>query len=177
VLCGEGFEGDAVAEGLELGNSWLASAVGVAADEVVAWKLISAPGSMRGTTIRSRFVWTKTAESSNHSDDFLHESLARDTSRCLSSSSWPLGTPCMLAPQRLPACSWRPAEPSDVVQARSATCWMPACLAQLAQQNMRPSASTPCPMIRQPQCSQVGASAWMAHSKLSKVWVAPATMT
>jgi L-alanine-DL-glutamate epimerase-like enolase superfamily enzyme len=27
--------------------------------------------------------------------------------------------------------------------------------------------------MRQPQCSQRGASAWIAHSKLSKVWVAP----
>ena len=38
---GEGFEGEVVAEGLELGNGSLASAVGVAADEVVA----SGPGS------------------------------------------------------------------------------------------------------------------------------------
>src|SRR5215216_4200089 len=37
--CGEGFEGDLVAEGLELGNGSLASAVGVAADEVVATKV------------------------------------------------------------------------------------------------------------------------------------------
>src|SRR5215216_6676738 len=34
--CGEGFEGDLVTEGLELGNGSLASTVGVAADEVVA---------------------------------------------------------------------------------------------------------------------------------------------
>jgi hypothetical protein len=33
---GEGFEGDLVAEGLELGEGSLASAVGVAADEVIA---------------------------------------------------------------------------------------------------------------------------------------------
>jgi hypothetical protein len=36
VLGGEGFEGDAVAEGLELGDSPLTLAIGVAADEVVA---------------------------------------------------------------------------------------------------------------------------------------------
>jgi hypothetical protein len=44
-------------------------------------------------------------------------------------------------------------------------------LAQLAQQKMRPPASTPWPMTRQPQWEQVGATAWIAHSKLSKVWV------
>src|SRR5215212_795421 len=32
---------------------------------------------------------------------------------------------------------------------------------------MEPFASTPWPMILTPQCSQVGASAWIAHSKLS----------
>src|SRR5215210_51001 len=32
---------------------------------------------------------------------------------------------------------------------------------------MDPFASTPWPMILTPQCSQVGASAWIAHSKLS----------
>src|SRR5215211_9170747 len=37
--CGEGFEGDLVAEGLELGNGSLASTVGVAADEVVATQI------------------------------------------------------------------------------------------------------------------------------------------
>jgi hypothetical protein len=40
-----------------------------------------------------------------------------------------------------------------------------------------PSASTPCPTIRQLQCAQTGASAWMAHSKLSKVWRCPPTTT
>lgn len=39
MSCGEGFEGDLVAEGLELGNGSLASAVGVAADKVVATKV------------------------------------------------------------------------------------------------------------------------------------------
>src|SRR5687767_6596502 len=42
---------------------------------------------------------------------------------------------------------------------------------------MRPLASTPCPMILQPQCAQVGATAWIAHSKLSKVSVEPAIVT
>jgi len=31
-------------------------------------------------------------------------------------------------------------------------------------------------MIAQPQCSQRGAIAWIAHSKESKVWAAPATV-
>ena len=35
VLGGEGFEGDAVAEGLELGDSPVTLAIGVASDEVV----------------------------------------------------------------------------------------------------------------------------------------------
>ena len=39
VLGGEGFEGDAVAEGLELGDSPLPLAIGVASDEVVATKV------------------------------------------------------------------------------------------------------------------------------------------
>jgi hypothetical protein len=44
-------------------------------------KPISAPGSMRGTTIRSRLCGPRPPNrSSNHSDDFLHESLAQDTS-------------------------------------------------------------------------------------------------
>ena len=41
--------------------------------------------------------------------------------------------------------------------------------AQWSQQNMRASFSSPWPMMRMPQCSQVGASLWMAHSKLSNV--------
>jgi hypothetical protein len=31
--------------------------------------------------------------------------------------------------------------------------------------------------MRMPQFSQVGASAWIAHSKLSKVWVVPFMLT
>src|SRR5918992_1767531 len=38
---------------------------------------------------------------------------------------------------------------------------------------MAPFASMPCPMILQPQWSQTGAIAWMAHSKLSNTWVSP----
>jgi hypothetical protein len=44
-------------------------------------------------------------------------------------------------------------------------------LAQWAQQKKRPSASTPWPMTLIPQYSQLGARAWIAHSKLSKVRV------
>jgi hypothetical protein len=40
LSCGQGFEGDVVAQGLELGNGSLASAVGVAADEVVATQVL-----------------------------------------------------------------------------------------------------------------------------------------
>jgi hypothetical protein len=39
VLGGEGFEGDAVAEGLELGDSPFTLAIGVASDEAVATKV------------------------------------------------------------------------------------------------------------------------------------------
>src|SRR5688572_31290396 len=42
---------------------------------------------------------------------------------------------------------------------------------------MRPSASTPCPITRQPQCPHVGARAWIAHSKESNVCVSPALVT
>ena len=42
---------------------------------------------------------------------------------------------------------------------------------------MRPPPSTPWPTILHPQFPQVGANAWMAHSKLSKVRVVPATVT
>jgi hypothetical protein len=41
VLGGEGFEGDAVAEGLELGDGPLTLAVGVAPDEVVATQVLT----------------------------------------------------------------------------------------------------------------------------------------
>ena len=37
-----------------------------------------------------------------------------------------------------------------------------------AQQNTEPSASIPWPITLQPQWPQTGASAWIAHSKLSK---------
>jgi hypothetical protein len=47
------------------------------------------------------------------------------------------------------------------------------CRAQFAQQKISPSCSTPCPRILQPQCEQAGASAWMAHSKESKVYSRP----
>src|SRR5438552_5247934 len=42
---------------------------------------------------------------------------------------------------------------------------------------MLPSDSTPWPITRQPQCSHTGASAWIAHSKLSKTCVSPARYT
>src|SRR3954451_14446548 len=41
---------------------------------------------------------------------------------------------------------------------------------------MEPPASTPWPMIAQPQCAQRGATAWIAHSKESKTCVAPPTV-
>src|SRR2546430_2351567 len=49
--------------------------------------------------------------------------------------------------------------------------------AQWAQQKNRPSTSTPCPMMRQAQCSHTGASRWIAHSNESKVWTRPAVWT
>ena len=39
------------------------------------------------------------------------------------------------------------------------------------------SCSTPCPMMRQPQCGQTGANTWIAHSKLSKIMVRPPIFT
>src|SRR5213595_3245608 len=62
-------------------------------------------------------------------------------------------------------------------QTRSFNCVLPLLRAQWPQQKICPSASTPCPTIRQLQCAQTGASAWMAHSKLSKVWCSPPTTT
>ena len=53
--------------------------------------------------------------------------------------------------------------------ARSFTSADVADLAQCAQQKKRPLTSTPCPMTLHLQCSQVGAIAWIAHSRLSKV--------
>src|SRR5438034_11812728 len=35
----------------------------------------------------------------------------------------------------------------------------------------------PCPTTLHPQCSQIGAILWMAHSKPSKVWCTPAATT
>jgi hypothetical protein len=57
------------------------------------------------------------------------------------------------------------------LQTRSRSSETPSASAQCAQQKIRPSDSTPWPMIRQPQCAHVGASAWIAHSKLSNVCV------
>jgi len=56
---------------------------------------------------------------------------------------------------------------ADVVYAL--TSWTPLIRAHDAQQNIWSFDSTPWPMIRQPQCWQCGASAWIAHSKLSKI--------
>ena len=53
-------------------------------------------------------------------------------------------------------------------QARSSTPRTPSWTAQCAQQKKVPSFSTPWPTMVHPQCSQVGAKAWIAHSKLSK---------
>jgi hypothetical protein len=62
-------------------------------------------------------------------------------------------------------------------QARSSTPRTPSWTAQCAQQKKVPSFSTPWPTIVHPQCSQVGASAWMAHSKLSNTWLSPPMVT
>src|SRR5207249_2693322 len=61
--------------------------------------------------------------------------------------------------------------------ARSLRPATPARLAQLAQQYTVPACSTPWPTTLQPQCPQTGASAWIAHSKASKVCVRPAIVT
>jgi hypothetical protein len=61
--------------------------------------------------------------------------------------------------------------------ARSSTPRTPSWTAQCAQQKKVPSFSTPWPTIVQPQCSQVGASAWIAHSKLSNTWLSPPMVT
>src|SRR5581483_8232910 len=57
------------------------------------------------------------------------------------------------------------------LHARSRRPVAPCPCAQCAQQKIRPFASTPCPTTRQPQCAHTGASAWIAHSKLSKTCV------
>ena len=62
-------------------------------------------------------------------------------------------------------------------QARSSTPRTPSWTAQCAQQKKVPSFSTPCPTMVHPQCSQVGASAWIAHSKLSNTWLCPPMVT
>jgi hypothetical protein len=52
--------------------------------------------------------------------------------------------------------------------------WTFSACAQWAQQKIVPSCSAPWPTTLQPQCAHAGASAWIAHSKLSNVWLAPA---
>src|SRR6266550_3203842 len=59
---------------------------------------------------------------------------------------------------------------------RSLTPDTPLCLAQWAQQYITPPASTPCPMTLHRQWAHMGASAWIAHSKLSKIRVVPPVM-
>jgi hypothetical protein len=56
----------------------------------------------------------------------------------------------------------------------SVAAWPAPVRAQCAQQKNRPATATPCPMIRHWQCSQTGASRWMAHSNESNVCTAPA---
>jgi hypothetical protein len=63
------------------------------------------------------------------------------------------------------------------LQARSSTPRTPSWTAQCAQQKKVPSFSTPWPTIVHPQCSHVGASAWIAHSKLSNTWLWPPMVT
>jgi hypothetical protein len=59
-------------------------------------------------------------------------------------------------------------------EARSRTSAEVAERAQWAQQKNRSPTSTPWPITLHWQCSQIGAMAWTAHSKLSNVWRAPA---
>lgn len=59
---------------------------------------------------------------------------------------------------------------------RSLRLLTPLASAQWSQQYITPLASSPWPMIRHWQCSQVGANAWIAHSKLSKTWDVPSLM-
>ena len=65
----------------------------------------------------------------------------------------------------------------DFLQTRDRVPDTPDIFAQFAQQNIRPAASTPCPTILQRQCSQAGASAWIAHSKLSNTCLSPRIVT
>jgi len=75
--------------------------------------------------------------------------------------------------------SWRsvPTTQHVTYAARSFTSADVADLAQCAQQKKRPLTSTPCPMTLHLQCSQTGARAWIAHSKLSNVCRAPAAIS
>ena len=56
-----------------------------------------------------------------------------------------------------------------LVLANSGIAPYPQVSAQWAQQKIRSPSSTPWPITRHRQCSQVGASFWMAHSKESNV--------
>src|SRR5439155_15826408 len=80
---------------------------------------------------------------------------------------------CISQPRVSPAASNRPfcarGAKRHTTQTRSFNCVVPDARAQWTQQKIFPSASTPCPRIRQLQWGQTGASAWIAHSKLSKV--------
>src|SRR5262245_33348262 len=66
---------------------------------------------------------------------------------------------------------------ASYLQARSFSCVAPDVRAQWTQQKICPSVSTPWPTIRQLQCGQTGASAWIAHSKLSKMCRSPRKTT
>jgi hypothetical protein len=87
-------------------------------------------------------------------------------------SRWANGTRCLPAclgsrASLLPYSTSNSATRHATGQARSASAVTPFSFAQWAQQKVLPSASTPCPMIRQPQCSQLGAIAWIAHSNFA----------
>src|SRR6185437_13724197 len=67
---------------------------------------------------------------------------------------------------------------ADTVTRFQARSLMPvSCSAQWAQQESRPPTSTPWPTIRHLQWAQVGAVAWMAHSKLSNTMARPSAVT
>jgi hypothetical protein len=68
---------------------------------------------------------------------------------------------------------WLPSDWKPAAHARSCISGAPAFSAQCAQQKKVPSFSMPCPTMRHEQCAQVGATAWIAHSKLSNVQVRP----
>jgi hypothetical protein len=67
--------------------------------------------------------------------------------------------------QPLPHGAGSPGSSAAPGYARSCTAVTPFRLAQRTQQYIVPSASTPWPTVRQPQCSRVGASAWIALLK------------